>query len=94
MIKGWYGHSDYRFIKIRTDKNGDTVVIHKNKVLNFGKGAIGLRKALQYVDVQRFLYRVAGRAIGVSSKTTHPVLSLAVRGVVKKVIYTVEDVAV
>lgn len=75
MIEKWYGCHDSRFIKMITE-DGETIIRHRGRRMNFGKGIDGLRRALHYIDLQRFLAKVEGKAIGSREHRPFPVRSL------------------
>lgn len=87
------GFRDYRFIKMIT-REGRTIVLHQGRCLDFGEGFDGIRRALHYVDMQRFIAKVDRRAIGARTASLHPVRSLVPQVYIKTVRYAmiVEEV--
>lgn len=62
-------------LKMKT-KNGHTYVSRGNRVMDFGMGLEGLRQALQFVEVVRFISKVEGVRISSNISTRFPVRSL------------------
>lgn len=87
----WYGHPDTRFIKMHTEKDGSTVIHHRNRTMNFGKGFEGVRRALQYIEMQAFLAKVDGKPIGEQQRQIYPVRRLVPHTKLRTIHYVAID---
>jgi hypothetical protein len=71
-------------------KNNRTFVVKDGKEYCFGEGKDGIKRALAYIDIQRFICKVNGVDISTRIDTVFPVRSLVPASVGKTVRYTVE----
>ena len=71
-------------------RHGHTFIVKDGKEYCFGEGKDGIRRALQYIEIQRFICKVNGVDYRTANDTLFPVRSLVPASVGKTVRYTVE----